>query len=48
VALDLTPGSLIRSGSYLLFAFIGILLLVRRRRHRWNLRLGAIFVLSTS
>ena len=46
MALDLSPGSLIRSGSYLLFAFIGVLLLVRRRHHPWNLRLGAIFVMQ--
>jgi hypothetical protein len=46
MALDLTPGSLIRSGSYLLLALIGAILLARRRRHPWNTLVGLAYLVS--
>ncbi|MEA3137315.1 MAG: hypothetical protein QOJ26_1800 [Thermoplasmata archaeon] len=46
MALDLSAGSLVRSGSYVVLAVLGALLIARSRHGRWNRPIGLAFVLA--
>lgn len=44
--LDLSPGGLLRSGSYIVLFAVAVLLWSRRRAHAWSGRLAAAYALS--
>lgn len=44
--LDLTPGSLLRSGSFVVSLALAALLWARRESHEWNRRLAVVYLLT--